>query len=108
MKAKDIRRPLSPADLAGHNCLRYPYAPFADGWHFLDADGNPVGARISGSLISSSPDTMHAAALAGIGLVMTVPLLIGDLLASGALVPPLPATGRRSWRSARSIPTDGT
>jgi hypothetical protein len=33
---------------------------------------------------------MHAAALAGIGLVMTVPLLIGDLLASGALVPPLP------------------
>lgn len=82
--------PLSPADLAGHNCLRYPYAPFADGWHFLDADGNSVVARISGSLISSSPDTMHAAALAGIGLVMTVPLLIGDLLASGALVPPLP------------------
>jgi DNA-binding transcriptional LysR family regulator len=39
--------PQSPADLAGHNCLRYPYAPFADGWRFLDAGGNPVVARIS-------------------------------------------------------------
>jgi DNA-binding transcriptional LysR family regulator len=50
--------PQSPADLAGHNCLRYPYAPFADGWHFLDANGNPVVARISGSLISSSPGAL--------------------------------------------------
>jgi DNA-binding transcriptional LysR family regulator len=82
--------PQSPADLAGHNCLRYPYAPFADGWHFLDADGNPVVARISGSLISSSPESMRAAAVAGIGLVMTAPFLIGDLLASGALLPLLP------------------
>jgi DNA-binding transcriptional LysR family regulator len=79
--------PLSPGDLAGHNCLRYPYAPFGDGWNFLDAGGNPVVARISGSLISSSPDAMRAAAVAGIGLVLTAPFLIGDLLASGALVP---------------------
>jgi len=82
--------PQSPADLADHNCLRYPYAPLADGWHFLDASGNPLVARISGSLISSSPDTMRAAAVAGIGLVITAPFLIGDLLASGALVPLLP------------------
>lgn len=40
--------PQSPADLAGHNCLHYPYAPgFAEGWHFLDASGNPVVARKS-------------------------------------------------------------
>jgi DNA-binding transcriptional LysR family regulator len=82
--------PQSPADLAGHNCLRYPYAPLADGWHFLDAGGNPVVARISGSLISSSPDTMRAAAVAGIGLWLTAPFLVADLLASGALVPLLP------------------
>jgi DNA-binding transcriptional LysR family regulator len=81
--------PQSPADLAGHNCLRYPYAPFADGWHFLDADGNPVVAHI-GKPISSSPESMRAAAVAGIGLVMTAPFLIGDLLASGALLPLLP------------------
>jgi DNA-binding transcriptional LysR family regulator len=33
---------------------------------------------------------MRAAAVAGIGLVMTAPFLIRDLLASGALVPLLP------------------
>ena len=82
--------PQSPEDLAGHNCLRYPYAPLADGWHFRDAGGNSVVARISGTLISSSPDTMRAAAVAGIGLVMAAPFLVGDLLASGALVPLLP------------------
>jgi DNA-binding transcriptional LysR family regulator len=82
--------PQTPADLAGHNCLRYPYYPAPDEWHFLDTDGNPVVARISGSLISSSPETTLAAALAGIGLVLTAPFLVEDLLASGALVPLLP------------------
>jgi LysR substrate binding domain-containing protein len=57
---------------------------------FLDAGGNPVTARISGSLISSSPETTRAAAVAGIGLMITAPFLIEDLLASGALVPLLP------------------
>ena len=80
--------PQSPADLTGHNCLRYPYAPwFAEGLHFLDPSGDPVVARVSGNLITSSPDTMRAAAVAGIGLVMTPPFLVADLLASGALVP---------------------
>lgn len=32
---------------------------------------NTVLARVSGSLIGSSPDTMRAAAVAGIGLAMT-------------------------------------
>ncbi|HEX4614418.1 MAG TPA: LysR family transcriptional regulator [Stellaceae bacterium] len=82
--------PQSPADLAGHNCLHYPYAPSPDEWQFLDADGNPVVARISGSLISSSFETTHAAAMAGIGLILTSPFLVADLIASGALVPLLP------------------
>jgi DNA-binding transcriptional LysR family regulator len=78
----------SPADLADHNCLRYPYAPrFAEGWHFLDPSGNPVLARVSGNLITSSPDTMRAAAVAGIGLMLAAPFMVADLLASGALVP---------------------
>jgi len=80
--------PQSPADLAHHNCLRSPYAPgFAEGWHFLDPSGNPVVARVSGNLITSSPDTMRAAAVAGIGLVLTAPYIVAGLLASGALVP---------------------
>lgn len=83
--------PQSPADLAGHNCLRYPYVPSPDEWHFVDANGNPVVVRISGSLISSSPDTGRAAAVAGIGLVLTAPFMVADLLESGALVPLLPS-----------------
>ncbi|MER9237008.1 LysR family transcriptional regulator [Mesorhizobium sp. M0622] len=83
--------PQSPADLAGHNCLRHPYAPPSpDEWHFLDAAGKPVVARVSGNLITSNLETMRAAAAAGIGLVLTVPYLMADLLASGALVPLLP------------------
>ena len=83
--------PQSPTDLAGHNCLRYPCAPgFAEGWHFLDASGNPLVVRVSGNLICSSPDTARAAAVAGIGLVLTAPFMVADLLASGALVPLLP------------------
>ena len=46
-------------------------------------------ARISGSLISSSPETTRAA-VASIGLMITAPFLIEDLLALGALVPLLP------------------
>jgi DNA-binding transcriptional LysR family regulator len=83
--------PQSPADLAGHNFLRYPYAPwFVEGSHFLDSGGDPVVARVSGNLITNSPDTMRAAAVAGIGLVMTPPFLVADLLASGALMQLLP------------------
>jgi DNA-binding transcriptional LysR family regulator len=82
--------PHSPADLAHHNCLCHPYVLFADGWHFMDAGGNPVVARISGSLISSSYETTLAAAVAGIGLMLTSPFLAADLIASGALVPLLP------------------
>jgi DNA-binding transcriptional LysR family regulator len=82
--------PQSPADLARHNCLRYPHAPSPDEWHFVDSRGNPVVAQVSGSLISSSSETTHAAAMAGIGLILTSPFVVADLIASGALVPLLP------------------
>ena len=82
--------PHSPADLAGHNCLRYPHVPSPDEWDFVDAQGNPVVARISGRLISSHYETTRDAAVAGIGLLLTAPFLVADLIASGALVPLLP------------------
>jgi DNA-binding transcriptional LysR family regulator len=82
--------PHSPADLAGHNCLRYPHVPSPDEWHFVDNRGNPAVARISGRLISSDYETTRVAAVAGIGLLLTAPFLVADLIASGALVPLLP------------------
>src|ERR1700678_1153271 len=34
--------PVSPADLSGHNCIRYAFYPFGDEWRFTDPDGKPV------------------------------------------------------------------
>ena len=82
--------PQRPADLADHNCLRYAYSPFGDEWHFFDTASEMIAVRVSGSLITTSIDTMRAAALAGIGLWMGPPFLVSDLLASGALVKLLP------------------
>jgi DNA-binding transcriptional LysR family regulator len=82
--------PRCPSDLAAHNCPRYAHIPFGDQWPFLDAGGNPVVARVSGNLMTTSPETLRAAALAGIGVVLMPSFGILELLASGALVPLLP------------------
>jgi DNA-binding transcriptional LysR family regulator len=83
--------PQSPADLAGHNCLRHASnIPAPDEWHFEDPDGNPVIARVTGSLVTTSIETLNAAAAAGVGLALTSRFLVADLLASGALAPLLP------------------
>jgi DNA-binding transcriptional LysR family regulator len=84
------RAPQCPADLTGHNCLRYTYAPFGDHWPFLDAGGNRVVARVSGNLITTSSETLHAAAIAGAGLALLPLFAIFDPLAAGALMPLLP------------------
>jgi DNA-binding transcriptional LysR family regulator len=82
--------PQRPADLAEHNCLRYAHFPWGDEWHFVDADGNQVKTRVSGSLITNYAQTIRAAGAAGIGLVLMSPVIISDLLESGALVPVMP------------------
>jgi DNA-binding transcriptional LysR family regulator len=79
--------PHHPADLVRHNCLQYAYSPSGDEWRFLDPAGNPVVVRVSGSLTTTSIETLRAAAVAGLGLGLMSPMTIGDLLASGALVP---------------------
>ena len=79
----------APADLARHNCLRHPYSPSLDEWHFEDPAGNPVVAHVSGNLITNSVESMRSAAVAGVGLVRTAPFYIADLLESRALTPVL-------------------
>jgi DNA-binding transcriptional LysR family regulator len=79
--------PRSPADLAGHNCLLYAYAPFSDQWPFLDARGNTVMARMSANLVATSLPVLRRAAIAGLGLWLSAPFIVSDLLASKELVP---------------------
>ena len=83
--------PQRPADLDGHNCLRHSSNMPAPGeWLFEDPAGNRVIARVTGNLITTSIETMLAAAAAGVGLVLTSRFLVANLQASGALVPLLP------------------
>jgi DNA-binding transcriptional LysR family regulator len=86
--------PRSPADLSGHNCLLYAHSVFGSEFHFIDAAGNPVSARVSANLVTTSIAVMRAAALAGLGLWLCPPYIVSDLLASRALVPLLPDYGR--------------
>jgi DNA-binding transcriptional LysR family regulator len=82
--------PRRPADLAEHNCLLYAYSVFGPEFPFVDPAGNPVSARVSGKLFTSSIPLMRTAAAAGLGLWLCPPFIVSDLLASGALVPLLP------------------
>jgi len=79
--------PQSPADLAGHNCILYTHSIFGHDWPFLDANGQMVVVRVSGNLVTTSPETMRAVTLAGGGLWLSPPHIVSDLLASGALIP---------------------
>jgi DNA-binding transcriptional LysR family regulator len=79
--------PCSPADLTGHNCLLYAYARFSDQWPFLDARGNTVIARVSATLVTTSITVLRRAAIAGLGLWLSPPFVVSDLLASKELVP---------------------
>ena len=79
--------PRSPADLVGHNCLLYAYTPFRDHWPFLDAGGNTLMARVPATLVTTSITVLRAVAVAGLGLWLSAPFIVSDLLASKELVP---------------------
>jgi DNA-binding transcriptional LysR family regulator len=99
--------PCSPADLTGHNCLLYAYARFSDQWPFLDARGNTVIARVSATLVTTSITVLRRAAIAGLGLWLSPPFVVSDLLASKELVPllrGLPAAGDGDRRALSASP----
>jgi DNA-binding transcriptional LysR family regulator len=83
-------RPEHLADLAGRNCIRHASYPFGDEWHFIDRKGAPASVRISGNLISNSGETLHRAAVAGVGIFLAAGFLVRDHLESGELVRLLP------------------
>jgi DNA-binding transcriptional LysR family regulator len=85
--------PRCPADLADHNCLLYAYSVFGTEFRFLDPAGNPVSARVSGDLFTTSITVIRTAAAAGLGLWLCPPYIVSDLVASGALVRLLPDYG---------------
>jgi DNA-binding transcriptional LysR family regulator len=81
--------PRRPADLAAHNCLGYSYAALRNEWRFAGPDG-VESVRVAGRLNANNGDVLRLAALRGAGIVIQPSFLVGDDLASGALVPILP------------------
>jgi len=83
-------RPQQLTDLAAHNCLRHIHYPYSDEWRFVDRAGAPVAARISGTLVTNSGETLRQAALHGVGISLAAGFLVHDDLDAGRLVRLLP------------------
>jgi len=79
--------PIRPEEFAGHNCLRYAYYPYEDGWHFVAPDGTTVAAKVSGNLLSSSAEVLRVSALRGQGLFLAPEFFISEDIDKGNLVP---------------------
>lgn len=83
-------RPLQLADLTAHNCIRHVHYPYPDEWHFIDRKGAPATARISGTLVTNSGETLRQAALHGAGVSLAAGFLVHEDLEEGRLVRLLP------------------
>src|ERR1700759_2172169 len=83
-------RPTALSELAERNCIRHASYPYGDEWHFVDRKGVPATVKVSGNLVSNSGETLHRAALAGVGVLLGAGVLIHDDLEAGRLARLLP------------------
>jgi len=83
-------RPAALAELAERNCLRHASYPYGHEWHFVDRKGASASVKVTGNLVSNSGETLHRAALAGVGIFLAPGFLVHDDLEAGNLVRLLP------------------
>ncbi len=81
--------PRHPRELAGHSVISYTYWSTRDEWHFDGPEGR-VSVRTRPRLHTNSGDTCLAAALAHQGVILQPTFLVGEHLAAGTLVEPMP------------------
>jgi len=77
-------------DLTAHNCVRYAFYPFSDGWHFTGPDGKPAMVRISGNLTSNTAEVLRVVGLQGQGIFLAPSFLVEEDLQAGRLIEILP------------------
>jgi DNA-binding transcriptional LysR family regulator len=83
--------PASPMDLTGRDCLRFTLPEYRARWLFRrHGDEQAFDVPVSGLLLFSNALALRDAALAGLGPALLADWLIGDDIASGALVDLLP------------------
>lgn len=81
--------PRTPADLNGHNCLIYAYAPDADVWRFTDAAGAAETIRVTGTVRVNNGEVIRRLLLDGIGIGRLPTFIVGEDLRAGRLRPVL-------------------
>lgn len=79
-----------PRDVAQHNCMRFAFYPFAEGWRFEGPAGDIVSAPVTGNMVTSSAEALRSMAIGGQGLIMAPSFIALEDLQSGRLVRPLP------------------
>ena len=77
----------SPADLAGHNCIRFNFRRSVDEWTFRRLDGSAERRAVSGNLLVSSGSVIRQFCLAGVGIGRIGRFHVEPDIKSGALVP---------------------
>lgn len=82
--------PKTPAELAEHNCLQYAYYPYGDEWRFEDAEGKQHSVKVSGNVVSNSPDMLRYLLANGQGIFLAPSFIILEDIAAGRLIRMLP------------------
>ncbi len=88
-------RPMTPADIAGHDCILYSGRDEPDLWRIPQADGSTSTIRIAAGLTTNSSEVVRGAVCRGIGIAYAPTWLFQDELARGEveiLLPHAPAT----------------
>ena len=78
--------PRVPADLAGHACLTYAYAPDRNVWRFRDASGAAHVVSVTGPVHANHGETITALSLAGAGVHFEPDIVVAPYVRTGALV----------------------
>ena len=82
--------PKTPAELAEHNCLQYAYYPYGDEWRFEDAEGRQHSVKVSGNVVSNSPDMLRYLLANGQGIFLAPSFIILEDIVAGRLIRMLP------------------
>jgi DNA-binding transcriptional LysR family regulator len=79
-------QPKTPADLAHHECLRYPVPGYASRWRFRTAGGMVTDVPIRGRVVIGNGVALRQCAVAGMGVLMLPRWNMAEELRSGSLV----------------------
>lgn len=83
--------PVTPQQLAGHNCLLYEYLSNRNEWRFADGNGGEQRVRVTGSVQTNNGDMLAHAAAEGLGICCEPDFIVAREIAAGRLLPILEA-----------------